>query len=71
MKQGPGKDVINVRILLHEGNAAKKLIETANEINCRLFIIGSRGRGGFKELLLGSVSHKVANHADRSVLIVK
>jgi nucleotide-binding universal stress UspA family protein len=60
----------NVRMFLEEGDAAKRIMEIANEIDCRLLLMGSRGKGGFKELLLGSVSHKVANHADCPVLIV-
>jgi nucleotide-binding universal stress UspA family protein len=61
----------NVRMLLQEGDAAQKIKETASEVKCGLVLIGSRGRGGFKELLLGSVSHKVTNHADCPVLVVK
>ena len=61
----------NVDILLQEGDAAKRIMETANEIKCGLLILGSRGKGGFKDLLLGSVSHKVTNHADCPVLIAK
>lgn len=61
----------NVRMLLQIGDAAQRIMETASEIKCGLLILGSRGRGGFKELLLGSVSHKVTNHADCPVLIAK
>ena len=61
----------NVRMLLQEGDAAQRIMETAREVKCGLVLIGSRGRGGFKELLLGSVSHKVTNHADYPVLVVK
>ena len=61
----------NVRMLLEMGDAAQKIMETASKIKCDLVLIGSRGRGGFKELLLGSVSHKVTNHASCPVLVVK
>ena len=65
------RDLQNVDILLQEGDAAQRIMETANEIKCGLVILGSRGRGGFKDLLLGSVSHKVTSHADCPVLIAK
>jgi nucleotide-binding universal stress UspA family protein len=65
------KGLQNVRMFLQEGDAAKRIMETANEIDCGLLLMGSRGRGGFKELLLGSVSHKVTSHADCPVLLAK
>jgi nucleotide-binding universal stress UspA family protein len=61
----------NVRMLLREGDAAERIMETASEIKCGLVVMGSRGRGGFKELLLGSVSHRVTNHSRCPVLVVK
>jgi nucleotide-binding universal stress UspA family protein len=61
----------NVRMLLEMGDAAQRIMETASEVKCGLLLLGSRGRGGFKELLLGSVSHKITNYADCPVLIAK
>ena len=65
------RGVQNVRMLLEMGDAAKRIVETASEVKCRLLLLGSRGRGGFKESLLGSVSHKVTSHADCPVPLAK
>ena len=65
------KGLQNVKMFFEEDDAAKRIMEIANERDCGLLLMGSRGRGGFKELLHGSVSHKVTNHADCSVLVVK
>lgn len=43
----------------------------AESHNVDLIIIGSRGLGGFKKLLLGSVASGVSQHSKCPVLIVK
>ncbi len=63
--------VRSVRVERMEGDAASKIIGLARQENPDLIVLGSRGRGAFKELLLGSVSHKVLNHAGYPVLIVR
>jgi nucleotide-binding universal stress UspA family protein len=44
--------------------------EVADEIDAAAIVIGSRGLSGMRALLEGSVSHQVATHAGRPVLIV-
>ena len=51
-----------------EGHAGNALVDEAE--NADLVVIGRRGHGGFAELLLGSISHQVADHAPCPVVIV-
>jgi nucleotide-binding universal stress UspA family protein len=44
--------------------------EVADEIGAAAIVIGSRGLSGIREFLEGSLSHQVATHAGRPVLIV-
>jgi nucleotide-binding universal stress UspA family protein len=54
-----------------EGYPPDVLVEYANEQGADLIVVGSRGRGDLASLLLGSTSHRVANHASCDVLVVR
>ena len=46
------------------------IVDVADEIDAAVIVMGSRGLRGAREALNGSVSHDVAEHAGRPVLIV-
>jgi nucleotide-binding universal stress UspA family protein len=56
---------------LEPGNPAETTIRIAQDEDFDLIVMGSRGHGGMKRWLLGSVSDHVIHHTDRSVLLVK
>jgi nucleotide-binding universal stress UspA family protein len=60
-----GLDVERVAV---EGPPAQTLIESARGAD--LLVVGSRGRGGFLGLLLGSVSQQCAHHPPCPVVIL-
>jgi nucleotide-binding universal stress UspA family protein len=49
---------------------ARSILAAADRHDASLIILGARGLSPFKSLLLGSVSHNVAQHAHRAVLVV-
>lgn len=51
------------------GSWAYKLVDNARGAD--LLVVGSRGLGGFLQLLLGSVSHHVSTHAATTVVVVR
>lgn len=59
---------VQMETIAVEGQAANVLLEVAKGAD--LLVVGSRGLGGFRELLLGSVSQQCAHHATCPVAIV-
>jgi len=52
-------------------SVAETIINEATRENVNLIVAGTRGLGGFKKLLLGSVSSAIVEHAPCSVLVVR
>lgn len=53
------------------GSPESRIVETAEEMNADLIIVGSHGYNRWERLLLGSVSDSVVHHAPCSVLVVR
>ena len=62
---------LGVHLAIREGHVPGQILETCHDGHFDLLVTGCRGLGGFKELLLGSVSQQLVKHAPCSVLIVK
>jgi nucleotide-binding universal stress UspA family protein len=62
-------DGVTVETRLLEGSPADGLVAESRDAD--LVVVGTRGRGGFSTLLLGSVSSAVAHHAHCPVVLVR
>jgi nucleotide-binding universal stress UspA family protein len=56
---------------LRVGRADAEIVDLAEEIEAGLVVLGSRGLGGVKRALMGSVSYSVVRHAHCPVLVVR
>ena len=56
---------------LMEGRIAPEIVALAEQIGAGLLVMGSRGYGGIRRALMGSVSDAVMRHAHCPVLVVR
>jgi len=70
-KQAAEMSGVIIETVLAEGDAATNIVGYAQREGFDLVVIGSRGLGKFKEMVLGSTSSKVLHHTKSAVLIVR
>jgi len=61
---------VRSRRIVRDGNPVSVVLAAADDEDVDLIVLGSRGLGGYPELLLGSTSTQVAQHSSRPVTIV-
>jgi nucleotide-binding universal stress UspA family protein len=62
---------VQAESVVREGDPSSVIVEEAAQWPADLIVMGSSGKGGFKRLVLGSVSHAVAAKAPCSVELVR
>jgi nucleotide-binding universal stress UspA family protein len=66
---GPAPEGVTVRPCVERGTPGFALVEASRTAD--MIVVGSRGRGGFMGLLLGSTSLEVAAHSHAPVAVVR
>ena len=62
---------LTIKTFLLQGNPASVILDYNKKKKFDLVIVGSRGLGKFKELILGSVSSKIVHHSPCAVLLIR
>lgn len=71
LRETGAKNGVLVNVTMVKGHPSESLIKYAQEQKMDLIIIGTRGAGGFKKLLIGSVAQKVVSYSSVPVLVIK
>jgi nucleotide-binding universal stress UspA family protein len=63
-----GRDPHAVEILIREGRAAERILETARELGAEMIVIGAEVHGAFEHLIAGHTAHRIVREAACPVL---
>ena len=58
-------------VLIKNGEPAEVIMETAQELNCDLIVMGTHGQGAIAEMLIGSTAKRVVGKSPIPVLVIR
>lgn len=62
---------LSIKTRLLQGNPASVILDYSKKEKVDLVVMGSRGMGKFKQLILGSVSSKIVHHSPCAILLIR
>lgn len=63
-------EVTRIKLVVEEGRPGPAIVQAARDRQCDVLVLGKRGRGRVRQLLLGSTSDYVIHHAACPVVLV-
>ncbi len=57
-------------MIIRTGRVAQEIVDTASKDKFDMIVMGSKGRSAIKDLLIGSIAHRVAGMSKVPVLLV-
>jgi nucleotide-binding universal stress UspA family protein len=69
MRSAEGCSLKHASMTAFSDTPALKIVDVAEQQQCDLIFMGSHGRSGWGQLLLGSVTNKVLSHTSKPVLV--
>jgi nucleotide-binding universal stress UspA family protein len=66
-----GKHEYSIKGVVEEGDVAAKIIDAANNLDCDLIVLGSKGKSELGSYTLGSIANKVVQYAHKPVMLVR
>ena len=69
--EAENQDFVTDEIIIESGDPADTIIETAENRNCDLIVMGSHGHGIVEKMLIGSTARKVVRESKKPVLVVR
>jgi len=68
---GEDQTFVTDEILIKPGTPAETIVQTANERNCDLIIMGTHGHGAIADVLIGSTARWVVKQSPIPVLVIR
>lgn len=58
-------------VIVKTGNPVEIILETADENNCDLIVMGTHGQGSLTDTMMGSTARRVVRRSQKPVLVVR
>ena len=65
------RQTISDEILIKRGSPAEVILETAQELNCDLIVMGTHGQGAIAGMLIGSTAKRIVGKSPIPVLVIR